>query len=90
MRIWRVGTFSMGALLVLLGLLLFLSKFFELSIVQVMTAWWPILLIVLGIEILLYLFWSRQENPVLRYDILSIFFVGLLGTMGIVFAFLSF
>jgi hypothetical protein len=55
----------------------------------VMTAWWPILLIVLGIEILLYLFFSRQEKPVLKYDFLSIIFVGLLGSVGIVFAMLS-
>jgi hypothetical protein len=89
MRTWRVGTFSMGASLVFLGLLLFLSKFLDFSLVQVMTAWWPILLIVLGIEILLYLVLSRQEKPMLKYDFLSIFFVGLLGTVGIGFAILS-
>jgi hypothetical protein len=44
---------------------------------------------VLGVEILLYLFLSRQEKPVRRYDFLSIFFVGLIGTVGIVFAIMS-
>jgi hypothetical protein len=89
MRTWRVGTFSMGASLVFLGLFLFLSRFLGFDLVHVMTAWWPILLIVLGIEILLYLFFSRQEKPVLKYDFLSIIFVGLLGSVGIVFAMLS-
>jgi len=89
MRTWRVGTFSMGASLVFLGLFLFFSKFLGLDLVQVMTAWWPLLLVVLGIEILLYLFLSRQEKPVLKYDFLSIFFVGVIGTAGIVFAILS-
>ena len=89
MRTWRVGTFSMGASLVFLGLFLFFSKFLGLDLVQVMTAWWPLLLVVLGIEILLYLFLSRQEKPVLKYDFLSIFFVGLIGTTGIAFAILS-
>ena len=89
MRTWRVGTFSMGALLVLLGLFLFMSRFLGFNFLQVMTAWWPILLIVLGIEILVYLFLSRQESPMLRYDFLSIFFVGLIGTIGIGFALLS-
>ncbi|WP_342429315.1 hypothetical protein [Neobacillus sp. FSL H8-0543] len=89
MRTWRVGTISMGASLVLLGLFLFLSRFLGYDLVNVMTAWWPILLIVLGIEILLYLAFSRQEKQVLKYDFLSIFFVGLLGTAGIVFAVLS-
>src|SRR3954470_1419297 len=89
MRTWRVGTFSMGASLVFLGLFLFFSKFLGLDLVQVMTAWWPLLLVVLGIEILLYLFLSRQEKSVLKYDFLSIFFVGVIGTAGIVFAILS-
>jgi len=89
MRTWRVGTFSMGASLLFLGLFLFFSKFLNFELVQVMTAWWPLLLIVLGGEILLYLFLSRQEKPMLKYDFLSIIFVGLLGTVGIAFAVLN-
>jgi hypothetical protein len=89
MRTWRVGTFSMGASLVFLGLFLFLSRFLGFDLVHVMSAWWPILLIVLGIEILLYLFFSRLEKPILKYDFVSIIFVGLLGMVGILFATLS-
>jgi len=90
MRTWRVGTISMGASLIFLGLFLFLSKFLDLELVHVMTSWWPILLVVLGLEILLYLFFARrQEQPVLKYDFLSIFFVGILGMAGIGFAILS-
>ena len=89
MRTWRVGTFSMGASLVFLGLFLFLSRFMGFDLVHVMTAWWPVLLIVLGIEILLYLFLSRQEKPILKYDFVSILFVGVLGMVGILFATLS-
>lgn len=89
MRTWRVGTVSMGASLLLLGVFLFLSRFLGMELVQVMMAWWPILLIVLGIEILLYLYLSRQEKPMIKYDFLSIFFVGVLGMVGIGFAVLS-
>ncbi|WHY78113.1 hypothetical protein QNH20_02820 [Neobacillus sp. WH10] len=89
MRTWRVGTFSMGASLLFLGLFLFFSKFLDLNLVQIMTAWWPLLLIVLGIEILLYLFLSRQEKPMLKYDFLSIIFVGVIGMVGIGFAVLN-
>ncbi len=89
MRTWRVGTFSMGASLVFLGIFLFLSRFMGFDLAHVMTAWWPVLLIVLGIEILLYLFFSRQEKPVLKYDFVSILFVGLLGMVGIMFVTLS-
>ncbi|MCM3727144.1 hypothetical protein M3226_15805 [Neobacillus cucumis] len=89
MRTWRVGTFSMGASLIFLGLFLFFSKFLGLKLAEVLMAWWPVLLVVLGVEILVYLFLSRQEQPILKYDFLSIFFVGLIGTTGIIFAVLS-
>ncbi|MEH7353813.1 hypothetical protein V7150_09555 [Neobacillus drentensis] len=89
MRTWRVGTFSMGASLLFLGLFLFFSKFLHLNLVQIMTAWWPLLLIVLGVEILVYLFLSRQEKPMLKYDFLSIIFVGVIGMVGIGFAVLN-
>lgn len=88
-RTWRVGTFSMGAALLLLGLLLFSSKFVGLELYDVMLSWWPFLLVTLGLEVLLYLFFSRKNNPVLKYDILSIFFIGILGMVGIGFAFIT-
>lgn len=89
MRTWRVGTFSMGASLLFLGLYLFLAQLLGLNVGQVMLAWWPIILVVLGIEILVYLFFSGKEKPFLKYDLLSIFLVGVLGTVGIGFAILN-
>jgi hypothetical protein len=89
MRIWRVGTFSMGFSLLFLGLILLFSQVLELELYQVLISWWPIILVVLGIEILVYLVLSKQEKPFLKYDFLSIFFVGILGMVGIGFAILS-
>ncbi|UII56371.1 hypothetical protein LS684_02475 [Cytobacillus spongiae] len=89
MRTWRVGTFSMGASLLFLGIYLFLSQIFEFDLLHVMMSWWPIILVVLGIEILAFLFLSKSEKPLLRYDILSILFVSVIGTIGIGFAILQ-
>ncbi|MGG0717931.1 hypothetical protein ABE096_10135 [Robertmurraya massiliosenegalensis] len=89
MRTWRVGTISMGASLLFLGVFLLLSQFLDLSLMSIMISWWPVILIVLGIEILLYLFVSRNEKPFLKYDFLSIFFVGIIGTVGIGFSIVS-
>ncbi|WNS76037.1 hypothetical protein RRV45_03225 [Bacillus sp. DTU_2020_1000418_1_SI_GHA_SEK_038] len=89
MRTWRVGTFSMGASLLLLGIFLLLSQIFGYKLLHVMMSWWPIILIVLGIEILVFLLLTKQEKPFLKYDFLSIFFVGVLGTVGIGFAIIS-
>jgi len=82
MRTWRVGTFSMGISLVFLGMFLFLTQFFEWSIITVLKVWWPIILVILGLEILLYLFSSKQEKPYLSFDLFSIIMVGIIGAAG--------
>ncbi|TGB01949.1 LiaF transmembrane domain-containing protein [Halobacillus salinus] len=83
MRKWRVGTVSMGLTLVLLGALLLLSSFLDMDIFSISLTWWPLILVVLGCEVIVYLFLSKQEKPVIHYDFVSIFFIGILGTVGI-------
>ncbi|WP_078551391.1 hypothetical protein [Bacillus alkalicellulosilyticus] len=89
MRTWRVGTVSMSASLILLGIVLFVSQWQGFDIYQILISWWPLLCIVLGIEILVYLFLSKQEQPILKYDFLSIFFIGIIGTVALSFMLLS-
>ncbi|MCA0972511.1 hypothetical protein LCM20_18090 [Halobacillus litoralis] len=83
MRKWRVGTISMGLTLVLLGVVLLLSSFVEAELISLTMTWWPVILIVLGAEVILYLLTSKQEKPVVHYDFISILFIGILGTAGV-------
>lgn len=85
MRTWRVGTISMGAALLFLGIFLLLSHILKWDSAYVLASWWPVLLIILGGEILVYLLVSRQEKPYLKYDFISIILVGIIGTVGIGF-----
>lgn len=89
MRTWRVGTVSMGAALVLLGVLLLFSKILGLEIYPIMASWWPVILIVLGTEVLIYLFVNGKEKTNVKYDIFSILIIGFIGTVGIGFALVS-
>ncbi|KMM39154.1 LiaF transmembrane domain-containing protein [Guptibacillus hwajinpoensis] len=82
---WRVGTISMGVCLLFLGVMLLLSQIFDWDTAYVLISWWPLLLIVLGVETLLYFLQSQSEKPYLKFDFLSIFFVGIIGTVGIGF-----
>lgn len=84
MRTWRVGTISMGAALVGLGVVLLVSQFLHLDLTTILLSWWPLVFIILVAEILFFVFFSRKESSFVKYDILSILFVGLLGMMGIV------
>jgi len=83
MKSWRVGSISMGAALVFLGVFLLLTQVFHWNIATALVAWWPLLLIILGIEILISLYFSKQDKPIVKYDILSIFFIGIIGMFGI-------
>jgi hypothetical protein len=89
MRTWRVGSISMGASLLFLGIFLLFSQLLKWDSAYVLAGWWPVLLIVLGAEILVYLFLSKQEKPILKYDFLSIIFVAVIGTVGIGFTVLQ-
>jgi len=89
MRTWRVGSISMGASLLFLGIFLLLSQLLKWDSAYVLAGWWPVLLIVLGAEILVYLFLSKQEKPILKYDFLSIIFVAVIGTLGVGFTVLQ-
>lgn len=89
MRTWRVGSISMGASLLFLGIFLLLSQLLKWDSAYMLAGWWPVLLIVLGAEILVYLFLSKQEKPILKYDFLSIIFVAVIGTVGIGFTVLQ-
>ncbi|NLL52509.1 MAG: hypothetical protein GX248_07395 [Peptococcaceae bacterium] len=75
MRKWRVGTFSMGLILIAAGILLLAAELWGLNGAYLIVRWWPVILIVLGIEILAYVILSKEEQPKIKYDGLSIFLV---------------
>ena len=78
MRQFRVGTFSMGILLIAAGVLLLLGRFTGIPSIKLILDFWPVILIILGIEILIYIFISKEDQPKIKYDGLSIFIILLL------------
>lgn len=70
MNQWKVGTLSMGLLLIALGILLLGNTFWDISIAQIITYGWPLVLIILGIEVIAYSFF-KKDKPI-KFDIFSI------------------
>lgn len=70
MNQWKVGTLSMGLLLIALGVLLLGNTFWDISITQIIAYGWPIVLIILGIEVITYSFF-KKDKPI-KFDIFSI------------------
>ncbi len=75
MKIKRVGTISMGIVLVAFGLILFVSQIKQSSALNMISTMWPIILVLLGLEILWFRYSSKDENIAIKYDIFSIFIV---------------
>lgn len=76
---WRVGTISMGVALIIMGTLLLLSGMNTGKLIDLLLMWWPVIFILLGLEIFAFLFIHKNNESPVRYDMLSVFFVGLLG-----------
>nr|WP_144925962.1 hypothetical protein [Paenibacillus bovis] len=89
MRTWRVGSFSMGAALVFLGIFLLLSQVFDWDPAIAMVSWWPILFIILGVEILVFLAIGKNDKQYVKYDFISIIFISVIGTFGLGMAMLN-
>lgn len=71
----RIGTISMGIVLIAFGLLIFFAQFNKVSALKLAVNIWPGVLILLGGEILWANYKSKDEEIKLRYDIFSIFIV---------------
>lgn len=72
----RVGTISMAIVLIGFGILIFIAQINQFSAVELAIKFWPMILILLGGEVLWYSFQSKDEdNLKIRYDVFSVFIV---------------
>lgn len=79
LRTWRVGSLSMGVTLMLLGTALAVSLWQDIEAYEVLLWVAPVVFIMLGAELLLFLKFSSSERAIVRYDWMSVFFVGAVG-----------
>jgi hypothetical protein len=81
----RVGTLSLGIFLIGSGGLLFYAQFNGENALEIAATWWPLLLFLLGIEVLWYVYTAKEEAPKIKYDFFSIFiiFLFLIVSMGV-------
>lgn len=89
MRSWRVGTLSMGATLLLLGLGLLYAQINEQAVLEWAVHWWPLVFIFLGVEVLWQSYQARKMNTQVSYDILGVFLIGLMLCLGLALQALS-
>jgi hypothetical protein len=71
MRRWRIGTISMGALLVAVGVIMFISRINGILVIEHTAKYWPVVLILLGIEVFVGSL-LKNENTEIKFDGVSI------------------
>lgn len=71
----RVGTLSMGISLIALGVILLVALLGGYGIIDQLFKWWPIILVIIGGEILLYVYRAQEDQPKIKYDFFSIFMI---------------
>lgn len=79
MKNWRVGTLSMGVTLVVTGIALALSMFAGHKAYDTLLLAAPLVLVLLGVELLVYLKLAGSERTNVRYDWISLFLVAAIG-----------
>ncbi|MBE3582019.1 MAG: hypothetical protein IMW96_10385 [Thermoanaerobacteraceae bacterium] len=82
-RQWRVGSFSMALVLILLGVALLGWRRDPTAVPRLVLNWWPLALVLLGLEVLLAGYFCRQEVPRIKYDFPAIILVFLAGCVSL-------
>jgi hypothetical protein len=85
---WRVGSLSMGITLILMGTAFAVSLWQETEAHELLLWVAPVVFILLGFELLLYLKMAGNRDTIVRYDWISVFFVGMVGAASLVLALL--
>ncbi|MGM9973826.1 MAG: hypothetical protein ACI33K_07300 [Clostridiaceae bacterium] len=75
MKQWKVGTISLGILLISLGIAWIYSSVTGVDLLNSIFKWWPIVLILLGTEILIFSLIPSNENRRIKVDPLSIIII---------------
>jgi len=83
MRQWRVGTLSMGLLLMGSGLGLLYAQFNRITVVDLVLKWWPLIFILLGVEVLVQYYFRKSEDSKIKYDVFSIFIIFIIVLTGV-------
>ncbi|MEN8906732.1 MAG: DUF4097 family beta strand repeat-containing protein [Clostridiales bacterium] len=68
----RVGTISMGIMLTAFGVIILMAQLTDISILKYIKMFWPIIFIILGVEILIYNYKLKKDEDTIKYDIASI------------------
>lgn len=78
MKQWKVGTITLGITLILIGILWLYSQIAGIPLSSSVLKWWPLILIMLGIEVLIFSIFPRNQETTVKFSGVSIFLLVLI------------
>ena len=73
MRQWKVGSLTLGLTLIFIGIIFIIGNTSDMALLGKLIKFWPIILILLGIEILVYSYSTEKNAERFKIDGTSIF-----------------
>lgn len=65
----------MGLVLICTGISLFYAKINSKAVYDAVVKWWPLVFVILGLEVLILSCWMKDKGSPLKYDLFSIFII---------------
>ena len=65
----------LGILMIVLGVVILTAQFKQVAILDMLLTWWPVILVLIGAEILVQAYTAREEQPKIKYDAFSILII---------------
>jgi predicted membrane protein len=83
----RVGSITFGIMLIVFGITFFIQSVFKIDVAKYVSMFWPIIFILLGIEILYY---NTKSDIIVKYDIKGTIFLFIIICFGMMIGFLDY
>lgn len=73
MRQWKVGSLTLGLTLIFIGIIFIIGNMSDMALLGKLIKFWPVILILLGMEILVYGYSTGKSTERFKLDGVSIF-----------------
>jgi hypothetical protein len=69
--------------MIVVGVVMLAAQFKQVAVLDMLLTWWPLILVLIGGEILWHVYTSKEQEPKVKYDVFSIFIIMIMLFSGI-------
>jgi hypothetical protein len=61
--------------MIVVGVVMLAAQFKQVAVLDMLLTWWPLILVLIGGEVLWHVYTSKEQEPKVKYDVFSIFII---------------